>query len=75
MHFCSWCDKLHCPLGKIKTDNSIVFFPFHFTASSYLAGLFVPAEKECWYHSALHKHVAYVPRASFYTLQFTDSES
>lgn len=44
MHFCSWCDKLHCPLGKIKTDNSIVFFPFSFHGI-FLSGWLVCA---CW---------------------------
>lgn len=61
--------------GKLKQIILLFSFPFHFMASSYLAGLFVLAEKECWYHSVLHKHVAYVPEASFYTLQFTDSEN
>lgn len=49
--------------GKLKQIS--LLFSFHFMASSNLAGLFVPAEKESWYHFVLHKHVAYVPRLHF----------
>jgi len=34
-------------------------------ASSNLAGVFAPAEKESWYHLVFHKHVAYVPELHF----------
>lgn len=74
MHFCSWCNKLHCPLGK--TSNIFLLFSFHFcfVAPSHLAGWLVPAEKEHWYYSAFHRHVAYVLGALSCTLQLTDSQ-
>jgi len=57
MHFGSWCNKLHRPLGKTHTQIFLLF-SFHFCFVATSCGWLVPAEKEHWY-SAFHKQVAY----------------